>query len=244
MEEKKITKISLSTFLLILAIIAIIVMGIFIYKLHNDKTNEIKKSTELQTQVNNLNNTINDLQGKINTISKTINSNNSNDNLENTSNISAKCKTAFENYYDLQSELYSGGSLYVLKKLNLVSEIPSSEQYETTTYDSTDFYKTDIKYSDFKNAMLKYMTDELYNKKFEDNFAKNVNGYLQITAMGGTATYINIHKFELSSDSNNSYVFNLVGEKSYDDGAPKTDINMKVTFEKQNENYVVSNIEE
>ena len=36
MEEKKVTKISLSTFFLILAIIAIIVMGIFIYKLNND----------------------------------------------------------------------------------------------------------------------------------------------------------------------------------------------------------------
>ena len=48
MEEKKVTKISLSTFFLILAIIAIIVMGIFIYKLSNDKTTESKKSAELQ----------------------------------------------------------------------------------------------------------------------------------------------------------------------------------------------------
>ena len=38
MEEKKVTKISLSTFFLILAIIAIIVMGIFMYKLYNEKT--------------------------------------------------------------------------------------------------------------------------------------------------------------------------------------------------------------
>jgi len=36
MEKKKITKISLSTFFLILAIIVIIVMGIFMYKLYND----------------------------------------------------------------------------------------------------------------------------------------------------------------------------------------------------------------
>ena len=55
MKEKNFTKISLSTFFLILAIIAIIVMGIFIYKLNNDKTAEIQKSTELQTQVNSLN---------------------------------------------------------------------------------------------------------------------------------------------------------------------------------------------
>lgn len=80
MEEKKVTKISLSTFFLILAIIAIVVMGIFIYKLNNDKTAEIQKSTELQAQVNSLNGTVSDLQGKINSISETINSNNSTQN--------------------------------------------------------------------------------------------------------------------------------------------------------------------
>ena len=47
MEEKKTLKISLSTFLLILAIIIIIVMGVFIYKLSNDKTTEINKDTEI-----------------------------------------------------------------------------------------------------------------------------------------------------------------------------------------------------
>ena len=77
MEEKNVTKISLSTFFLILAIIAIIVMGIFIYKLNKDKTAEIQKSTELQSQVNSLNGTVSDLQGKIDNISNTINSNNS-----------------------------------------------------------------------------------------------------------------------------------------------------------------------
>ena len=77
MEEKNVTRISLSTFFLILAIIAIIIMGIFIYKLNNDKTAEIQKSTELQSQVNSLNGTVSDLQGKIDNISNTINSNNS-----------------------------------------------------------------------------------------------------------------------------------------------------------------------
>lgn len=52
MEEQNITKISLSTFFLILAIIIIIVMGIFICKLYNEKTKETEKSTELQAQVN------------------------------------------------------------------------------------------------------------------------------------------------------------------------------------------------
>ena len=89
MEKKNVTKISLSTFLLIIAIIAIIVMGIFIYKLNNDKTAEIQKSTELQLQVNSLNGTVSDLQGKINNISETINSSGNATNSENSNNTDA-----------------------------------------------------------------------------------------------------------------------------------------------------------
>ena len=73
MEENKVTKISLSTFLLIIAMIIIAVMGFFIYKLNSEKNIEIKKSADLQTQVNDLNSTVNSLQSKINTISETIN---------------------------------------------------------------------------------------------------------------------------------------------------------------------------
>ena len=99
MEEKNATKISLSTFFLILAIIAIIVMGIFIYKLNNDKVAEVKKSTELQAQVNNLNGTVSDLQGKMNSISATINSTENATkfkNSKNTNETSSKNKTLEE----------------------------------------------------------------------------------------------------------------------------------------------------
>lgn len=98
MEEKKSKKVNLSTFLLIFTIIIIIIMGIFIYKLNNDKTVEIQRSADLQSQVNKLDNTISDLQGKINTISETINSNTSNSsNTASTSNTSNTASTANEN---------------------------------------------------------------------------------------------------------------------------------------------------
>ena len=57
MEDKNATKIR---FFLILAIIAIVVIGIFIYKINNDKATEIQKSNDINSQVNNLNGTIND----------------------------------------------------------------------------------------------------------------------------------------------------------------------------------------
>lgn len=88
MEEKNVTKISLSAFFLILAIIVIIIMGIFIYKLYNEKTIEAEKSRQLQSQVNSLNGTVNDLQGKIDSISDTLNSNTSTKNENQTKELS------------------------------------------------------------------------------------------------------------------------------------------------------------
>lgn len=71
--ENETKKISLSTFLLILAVIIIAIMGVFIFKLNNEKNIETQKTTELQTQVNNLSGTVSNLQEKINTITATIN---------------------------------------------------------------------------------------------------------------------------------------------------------------------------
>lgn len=74
-------------------------MGIFIYKLNNDKIAEIQKSTELQSQVNILNGTVSRLQEKIDNISETINNNSSAKNTT-TTNTSNNITTA--NEYDIE----------------------------------------------------------------------------------------------------------------------------------------------
>lgn len=51
MEKKEPIKISLSTFFLLLAIIVIIVMGMFIYKLSKEKDEEIQKFNQLKEQI-------------------------------------------------------------------------------------------------------------------------------------------------------------------------------------------------
>ena len=73
MEEKSKKKLGLLTVLLFLAIIVIIIMGIFMNKIQNEKVEESKKAAELQTQVNNLNE-------KIDNISNIVNANNFTDN--------------------------------------------------------------------------------------------------------------------------------------------------------------------
>ena len=111
MEEKKGIKISLSTFFLILAIITIIIMGLFIYKLNNEKIEETKKSAELQTQVDSINGTVSDLQNKMNNISETINSNysnlseNSEESKNNSNNQNSKQNLTENIKYDVEVSL-------------------------------------------------------------------------------------------------------------------------------------------
>ena len=73
MEEKNATKISLSTFFLIISSVVIVVMTYLIFKLNNEKNAETKRIAELNNQISTLENTSNSLQEKINSISSTIN---------------------------------------------------------------------------------------------------------------------------------------------------------------------------
>lgn len=117
MEEKKVTKISLSTFLLMLAIIAIIVMGIFIYKINNDKTTKINEAIKLQSQVNNLNVTVSELQEKINKVSETVST-------ENT----PKGNSADDSLYIIKEiDISDQQSLYDFNTKEWVTEITGAE---------------------------------------------------------------------------------------------------------------------
>lgn len=93
MEEKKI---NLSTALIIIALVVMIVMGIFIYKINNEKNIEVQKNADLQQQVSSLNNTINSLQEKLNTISETVNNTTSTTDTTNTTNVTNTTNTTSE----------------------------------------------------------------------------------------------------------------------------------------------------
>lgn len=193
MEEKKVTKISLSTFFLILAIIVIIVIGIFMLKLYNEKTEETKKSSELQTQVNNLNGTVSDLQEKIDNISETINFNNSTENTTTANNNNSisftddQVKTALSAYLELRAHAGCDGLLENLKekgKLNYDSSKDSILNNGTVI--------TSIKFSDYRNAMLNYVSENEFEKNWISTlyFDENSNGYLtKVQGGGGLRVY-------------------------------------------------------
>ena len=90
MEEKKCTKISVSTFLLIITIIALGVMGFFLYKINNEKTKATEQVSELNNQVKTLENSVNSLQQNVNKASNMISSQTSTNVITSNSIISNK----------------------------------------------------------------------------------------------------------------------------------------------------------
>lgn len=171
MKETNVKKIRLSTFIVLLAIIAIIVMGILIYKLNNDKTAEIQKSAELQNQVNSLNNTVNELNGKISNISETINSN------PNT---------------NTESILSEDDALTILKsKFDIIEKI---------YYSPNNFFNVSSgeEIKNFDAIILKYGTNNLL-KEIKGNLPMCIslkNGKYYFTEGGGSSEYNGFDKFE------------------------------------------------
>lgn len=93
MEEKKVTKISLSTFFLILAIIAICVMVYFLY-VSNTKANDmISKEKELNAKIVKLEDDIAIKQTQINATNNNVNSDSTNSNEVSNSNIISNSST-------------------------------------------------------------------------------------------------------------------------------------------------------
>lgn len=209
MEEKKVIKISLSTVLLILAIIAIIVMGIFIYKLSNDKTTEIQKSTELQAQVNSLNGTVSNLQGKINSISKTINSNESNTNNNEDNNNPDKSENDI-NYIELNESNYNK---YPLSKIINISknndstytiisrvyesvELPTLSKDEVKKLENNEtikIYNWTFKLSDLEENVITSIDENNWIKFYihkNSNGTASISDYTEATLVKPTQIYM------------------------------------------------------
>ena len=213
--EKKSIKVSLSTVFLILALIVIIAMAYYIYI---EKTDSDKEISTLEANAVELQNTINDLQDKIDTISNTINSttnaeiNNSQTNNTSSSedvNFSDKeIKESLTNYLNI----FKGyGSIEgILENLELLEY----GEYSNSELTSDNYRKTDIKYSEFKNAVLNYMTEDWFNTintgydteaKFKDQ-----NGLLYYNDVGLTGTEYVVESITLKGDySDSRYIANV-----------------------------------
>jgi len=212
MKEKNDTKISLSTFLLIIAIIAIIVMGVFIYKLNNEKNIEIQKSADLQTQVSSLNNTVNSLQSKINTISETVNDNGSTQNINTTNNNGDKAftdeqvKVTLSNYLELMAIQDGQSILQLLAKNGKLKYNISNDKIA-----DNGIVTTNVKFSDYKAAMLNYVSETEFEKNWNSKwFKENTEGYITTVQGGGAVPVYTIKKIskidKLNYTAQTSYI--------------------------------------
>lgn len=150
--EKNVVKISLSTFFLILAIIAIVVMGVYMYK---EKISHNKEIESLETNLDAKESKIDELQGKIDSISNTINSektpnskndtNNSEELKETTNNTTTSNNKEEQNKnvkYEFQSADRAAAQgypkilkIYELNEEELEFEYNSAKNFATETID-------------------------------------------------------------------------------------------------------------
>lgn len=102
MEEKKTIKISITTLFLVLAIFAIIVMGVFIIKINKQQEEQIESNKELKEEINKLK-TDNNVEN--NTNNETENNINNNSTTESSANTASftdnEVKEAIEKYLEL-----------------------------------------------------------------------------------------------------------------------------------------------
>lgn len=175
MEEKKVIKISWSTFFLILAIFIIVIMGIFIYKLNNDKTTEISRASELQSQVNTLNETVSKLQEKTQELSYTIDK-------ETSTNVTTETTEINELYIIKKINISSENSLYNFKTKEWVQQINGAEgMYYIAIDNEKNLYIVDR----FEN-ILKKLDAKLEKLNIDDTNVDNCITYANVSQKDNT----------------------------------------------------------
>lgn len=108
MKDNNGKKINVITVLFIISLIAIIIMGVFIYKISNEKNLEAKKTIELQAQIDNLTSTKNNSQEVTNTEAEVVDSNTSTEIETNkNSNVKVTLNDVLDNF-NYSNSLVSG----------------------------------------------------------------------------------------------------------------------------------------
>lgn len=256
MEEKKCTKISVSTFLLIITIIALGVMGFFIYKISNDKSAEEKKSAELQSQVNSLNGTVSQLQDKIDAISNSITSNtqvsqNTNNDISTTNKTTestknnannetfteAQVKQAASDYLELYANANCGIPLDTLKVKGKIDYDSSKSTVNTNNGEVT----TNVKFADYKKAMLNYVTESEFERNWTSqiHLKEDSNGYLTHGQCGGALTVYTVNS--VSKIDDNTFIAQTISMLEHD-ATTKTNEKFTFTVKSYNGNCVIDSV--
>ena len=206
MLKKKTGKISLSTIFLAIAIAVIIAMGVCIYMLNNDKNEEIQKSKELQMQVEGLNRTLSESQERLNKNSDIVKNKNE---LSKELFSDSEIKECINNYLSLMELFYSDSESMLIEGLGFTQNEIGNESLS-----SENIRKTKIKYSDFKNKIYTFMTEECFNSNFNNtfnysDFYKEEDGYLTVKKRGATGASYTLKSY-MSHIKNQEYLLKVL----------------------------------
>ena len=109
---------------------------------------------------------------------------------------------ALENYLELAGKL-QGAPMNVVEELDLCED----GEYINAKITNDNYIITKIKYDAFKNKMLKYVTEELFEKEFGEKYFKEEDGMLYVADVGATGMEFEVNKVELKDeDDKKTYI--------------------------------------
>lgn len=180
MKNKNAVKVFLTVFLSTTMAAIVILAGFYVYKISADKASANSESSAYQSE--------NTLKAE---------------------DAQKLAKQTLESYipfsYFENSDI--GPTPYLLVRLGLETE-DSINSLTSEIYDATTYIKSNTKYSDFKEKLLEFVSEEYFTERFSQY--KNIDGYVGIC--GGGAGYVSIsaEKITLLSSNKNKYKFNVI----------------------------------
>ena len=221
MKEKNEAKTNVSTILLVVAIIVIIAMGYFVYKLYNEKTTESDKVSKLNSKISELENVqknTDDSSEKINDENAQTSSSNTNNTNEYRSNFSKSVVKELGKanmiYVDLSGYDDNNGTGYV----------SINNKHEAYIYLST------VKEYSLANN-LKKISDNVVNAWYCEEGQAAGNSFIIFLKENGTVTYVRFR-------TNNSTNWKTVFESEEKELKGITDISDIVKIEGGDENGI------
>ena len=215
--EKEPIKVKLSTVILIIAIIVIIAIGVIIGIIYKERITNNNKVTNVENgmlEENSIANTENNFS-------------------------ETEIKEVLQNYLNLIGA-YQGEPYGVLQEMKNITRknVINDEYPEAIEYGKGSILPTNIKYSEFKEFMLNYMTEELFNADFASGYIDK-NGDLYCKNYGATGIKYevkNIEKINNSAIKYNGKIITIFEE----DAKEERDIIFEIA--RKNNKCVISSI--
>ncbi len=238
MNEKQPIQVSLTAVLLVFAIIALVAMGFYTYKLSHEKTTATEEVANLNSQVDNLQDTVHNLQGKLDTISNSIGTTNTTAPENTTTSTSttkslsdAEAKNILAKFLALYGTA-DGCPSEILVSLGLIN---STNSFNNATRTSDLFVKTNIQYSTYQESMLKYVSEECFNLYFTKHY-KEINGILYYK--DGFASPYEYDIDKISNQTNGKYTGEIYLLNQEGERTSKANIEFEIV--NSNGNYIIN----